>query len=154
MELTLHRKWKLPNYTIGNLYVDGVWVCNTLEDTDRDLYQGMSKDWIEQKKVYGETAIPYGRYRITMKVQSPKFSKKKMYSKCNGYLPRLINVPCWEGCLIHIGNYPQDTLGCVLVGYNKIKGAVVNSTTAFWKLYDLLKEADNRGEQIWITIQK
>ena len=50
MELTLHRKYRLPNYTIGKLYVNGQYYCDTLEDADRDLYQGMSKDWIEQKR--------------------------------------------------------------------------------------------------------
>lgn len=153
MELTLQRKWKLLKYSIGKLYVNGVYLCDTLEDTDRNLYQGMSKESISQKKVYGETAIPFGRYRITLNVQSPKFSKKKMYERCKGYLPRLLGVPCWEGVLIHIGNYPKDTEGCILVGYNKIKGAVVNSTTAFWKLYDMLEKANKRGEEIWITIQ-
>ena len=152
IELTLHRKWRLPKYSIGNLYVEGVWLCNTLEDTDRNLYQGMSKEWIAEKKIYGETAIPYGRYKITMKVQSPKYANKKQYEKCKGFIPRLLNVPCWDGVLVHIGNYPQDTLGCILVGYNKIKGAVVNSTTAFWKLYDILKKADDNNQEIWLTI--
>ena len=120
IELTLHRKYRLPKYSIGKLYINGQYFCDTLEDTDRNLYQGMSKEWIAEKKIYGETAIPYGRYKITMKVQSTK--------------------------------YPQDTLGCILVGYNKIKGAVVNSTTAFWKLYDILKKADDNNQEIWLTI--
>lgn len=154
MELTLHRKWRLPKYSIGKLYVNGKYICDTLEDTDRELYQGMSEDWIMENKVYGETAIPFGRYRITLNVKSPKYSKRKQYDKCKGYLPRLLNVPCWEGCLIHIGNYPKDTEGCILVGYNEVKGAVVNSTTAFWKLYDILKTANDRGEEIWLTIQR
>lgn len=154
MILTLYRKYRLPNYSIGKLYVDGKYMCDTLEDKDRDLYQGMSKELIQQKKVYGSTAIPYGKYKITMNVQSPKYSKRKQYQKCNGYLPRLIDVPCWEGVLIHIGNFPEDTLGCILVGYNTIKGAVTNSTTAFWQLYELLDKANKRGEEIWLVIQK
>ncbi len=154
LELTLHRKWKKDKYSIGNLYVDGKFFCNTLEDKDRNLFQGMSENDIMKRKVYGETAIPYGRYRITLKVQSPKYSKKKQYEKCNGYLPRLLNVPCWEGVLLHIGNYPADTAGCILVGKNEVKGAVVNSTTYFWKLYDILKKADEEGKEIWITIQQ
>lgn len=154
LELTLHRKWKKDNYTIGNLYIDDEFFCNTLEDKDRNLFQGMSKSDIEKRKVYSKTAIPYGRYRITLKVQSPKYSKKKQYEKCNGYLPRLLNVPCFEGVLLHIGNFPQDSAGCILLGKNEIKGAVVNSTTYFWKLYDILKKADDEGKQIWITIQQ
>ena len=154
MELTLYRKYRLPKYSIGKLYADGEYVCDTLEDTDRDLYQGMDLEWIQSKKVYGETAIPFGRYRITLKVQSPKYSKKKAYEKIKGYVPRILDIPGYSGVLIHIGNYPRDTEGCVLVGYNQVKGAVVNSTKAFWKLYDILLEADQKGEEIWLTIQK
>lgn len=154
MELTLYRKYRLPGYSIGKLYVDGKYVCDTLEDTDRDLFQGMGLDWITEKKVYGETAIPFGRYRITMKVQSPKYSRRKQYARCKGYLPRLLDVPGWEGVLIHIGNYPGDSAGCILVGKNTKKGAVLKSTETFWRLYNMLKAADGRGEKIWITIQK
>ena len=153
MEITLHRKYKLKDYTIGKLYVDGAYVCDTLEDTDRGLYQGMGETWLREKKVPGQTAIPFGRYRVTLKVQSPKYSKRKAYEKIDGYLPRLLEVPGYQGVLIHIGNYPKDTEGCILVGYNTKKGAVMNSTQAFWKLYDLLKAADDKKEEIWITIK-
>lgn len=153
MEITLHRKYKIKDYTIGKLYVDGVYVCDTLEDTDRGLYQGMGEAWLREKKVPGQTAIPFGRYRVTLKVKSPKYSKRKAYEKIDGYLPRLLEVPGYQGVLIHIGNYPQDTEGCILVGYNTKKGAVMNSTQAFWKLYDLLKAADDKKEEIWITIK-
>ena len=153
MELTLHRKWRKNGYSIGILYVDGVRFCDTLEDTDRGLDQSMTTKEIEEKKVYGETAIPYGRYEITMKVQSPKYKASKQYQKCKGYLPRLKNVKGYSGVLIHIGNYPKDSAGCILVGMNEVKGAVVNSTLWFWKLYDLLKAASDKGEKIWITIK-
>lgn len=153
MELTLVRKYKKKGYTIGELLINGKFFCSTAEDEDRGLYQGMDPEWIAEKKVYGETAIPYGRYRITLNVQSPKYSKKKQYDFCKGYLPRLIGVPGFDGILIHIGNYPKDTYGCILVGLNKVKGAVVDSTTWFKKLYDILKKANQKGEEIWITIQ-
>ena len=154
MELTLERKWRKDGYSIGRLYVNGKYFCNTIEDRDRELYQGMAVETILDKKVYCETAIPYGRYRITLKVQSPKYSMKKQYKRCNGYLPRLLNVPGYEGVLIHIGNYAKDSCGCILVGENTKKGAVLNSTTWFWKLYDIMKQADKKGEEIWITITK
>lgn len=153
MELTLIRKYKLANYTIGDLYIDGVWFCNTCEDKDRNLYQGMDLEWLKREKVYGETAIPYGRYKITMKVQSPKFANSKQYEKCKGYIPRLIDVPAYDGILIHIGNWAKDSYGCILVGENKVKGGVVNSTIWYWKLYDILKKADDEGKDIYITIQ-
>lgn len=152
INLLIVRKYRKPEYTIGNLYINGDFFCNTLEDTDRNLYQGMDEEWIISKKVYGETAIPYGRYRVTLGQQSEKFKNKSAYKFCKGFLPRLLKVPCWDGVLIHIGNYPKDTLGCILVGENKIKGGVVNSTKWFKQLYEILKAADERGEEIWITI--
>lgn len=154
MEVVVYRKYRLDRYTIGKLYIDGVYICDTLEDRDRNLYQSMSKDFIMEEKVYGETAIPYGRYRVTLKVQSPKYSKKKQYAKIKGYLPRLLDVPGFQGVLCHIGNYPEDSCGCILVGWNTKKGAVMNSTKAFWMVYDKMKEADDRGEEIWLTIQR
>ena len=153
MELTLIRKYKLSTYTIGKLYINGQYFCDTVEDKDRNLYQGMDLDWLKREKVYGETAIPYGRYKVTMKVQSPKFANSKQYEKCKGYIPRLENVPAYEGVLIHIGNWAKDSYGCILVGENKVKGGVVNSTIWYWKLYEILKKADDEGKDIYITIQ-
>ena len=152
MELTLHRKWKKKGYSIGLLYIDGVYLCDTLEDEDRGLTQEMTTKEIQEKKVYCETAIPQGRYEITMKVQSPKYKDKKAYQKCKGYLPRLKYVKGFDGILIHIGNYAKDSCGCILVGKNQVKGAVVNSTEWFWKLYDKLMSAMLKGEKIYITI--
>lgn len=153
MEITVIRKYKLKDYTIGKLYIDGTYFCDTIEDKDRNLYQGMELDWIKREKVYGETAIPYGRYKVTLKVQSPKFKGKKQYEKCDAYIPRLVNVPGFDGILIHIGNYAKDSYGCILLGENKVKGAVVNSTIWFWKFYDIVKKADDEGKDIYITIQ-
>lgn len=153
MEITLIRKYPKQTYTIGQLYINGKFFCNVLEDKNRNLYQGMSLEVIKEIKVYAETAIPYGRYRITLKIQSPKYSKRKQYAKCNGYLPRLLDVPGFEGVLIHIGNTAKDSAGCLLVGLNTEKGKVLKSTETFWKLYEILKDAEDKGEQIWITIQ-
>lgn len=153
MELSLYRKWKKDTYTIGILYVNGKRFCETLEDRDRNLYQGMSLEDIQRIKVYSETCIPYGRYRITLHRQSPKYAKKKAFQSINGYMPYLLNVPGFSGVLIHPGNWPSDSAGCILPGENKVKGAVVNSTTWFWKLYELMNAADKRGEEIWISIE-
>lgn len=143
MRLTLIRKWLKDDYTIGNLYVDGVCFCNTLEDKCRDVNKNGIFDG-DEKKVYGKTAIPYGTYDITIDVVSPKYSKRKAYDFCQGKLPRLLNVPHFEGILIHIGNHPEDTEGCILVGENKVKGALVNSTVTFKNLYaKLLTDKDN-----------
>ena len=154
MELTLERKWRKDTYTIGILYINGKRFCETCEDQDRNLYQGMGVDEIQRRKVYGETAIPYGRYRISMRRKSPKYSKKKQYEKCDGYVPYVRDVPGFSAILIHIGNTAKDSCGCILVGENKVKGQVVNSTATFWKLYDILKEADMRNEEIWLSVSK
>lgn len=153
MELKVKRKAKRETYVIGDLSIDEVFFSNTLEDTDRGLTSDMTDEQIKVIKQKGITAIPTGRYRVVMNVQSPKFSKYKQYEFCKGYLPRLVDVPGYKGVLIHIGNYPKDTDGCILVGKNTVKGAVMNSTATFKKLYDILKNADEAGEDIYITIE-
>ena len=156
MKLTLDRKWKKDTYTVGNLYVDGIYFCNTMEDKDRKLKKTWPLSQIKAAKVPNETAIPLGTYAITMRVKSPKFSAwnyKKSYGFCDGYVPRLLGVPGWDGVLIHIGNYATSSSGCILVGVNDRKGMVTKSTETFKKLWYILKAADDRGENISITIQ-
>lgn len=150
MELRLRRIARRETYTIGKLYIDGEYFCDTLEDTDRGLRQDMSLPVIRAKKRNGVTAIPTGRYKVTLKVQSPRFSKKAMYDFCKGYLPRLINVLGFEGVLIHVGNTAKDTEGCILVGRNTKVGKVLESRVTFTKLYERLKEADG---DIYIKIE-
>lgn len=156
MQLTLRRTYKKDTYTIGNLYVDGLWVCSTMEDKDRGLKKTWPLSQIKAVKVPNETAIPLGTYAITMRVQSPKFSQWKysrLYGFCKGYLPRLLGVPGFDGILIHIGSTAANSSGCILVGINDKKGMVTKSTETFQKLYSMLKAADERGENISITIQ-
>jgi len=128
--MQLKRIAKRDNYTIGRLYIDGEYFCDTLEDKVRDL--------TKEAKVYGKTAIPEGTYEVTLRVQSPRFSQKRQYDFCKGYLPRLLNVPQFEGVLIHVGNTASDTDGCILVGKNKVRGMVTESTDTFRRLYDRL----------------
>lgn len=154
MEIVVERKWPKATYTIGNLSVDGEWLCNTLEDTDRGLWIYDSLETIKSKKIYGETAIPKGRYKVDMDVISPKYSQVAYYRKLTrGYMPRLRNVPGFEGVLIHPGNGPEDTLGCILVGRNLAKGKVLQSRAYFEKLYKLMKDTHDRGGHIFITIK-
>ena len=156
MELTVKRIYNCKSYCIGHLYIDGLYFCDTLEDTDRGLKKTWPENQIKTVKVPGATAIPKGTYAVTMKVQSPKFSAykyRKQYGFCDGYLPRLLGVPGFEGVLLHIGNYAKDTDGCLLCGMNTKKGMVCNSTETFTKLYAKLKAADERMENISITIQ-
>ena len=153
MELLLRRIARRDTYTIGHLYIDGMYFCDTIEDKDRGICQSMQQSVIRATKRKGVTAIPTGRYRVTLDVKSPKFSMKKYektYGFCEGYLPRLINVPGFEDVLIHVGNTARDTDGCLLVGKNTRVGKVLESRVTFVKLYERLKEAK---DSIYITIE-
>jgi hypothetical protein len=153
MELKLKRIALRETYTIGKLYVNGVYICDTCEDKVRDLNKDGDLLDAGESKIQNQTAIPYGRYEVTIKVKSPKFSQKSIYNWCNGYLPRLLNVKHFDGILIHAGNTAQDSAGCILVGENKVVGKVINSMIALKKLYPVLKTASDRGEKIWISIE-
>lgn len=153
MELTLKRIALRDSYTIGRLYINGIYECDTLEDKVRDLNKDGDLNDAGEGKLYGKTAIPYGRYEITMKVQSPKYSQRASYAWCKGYLPRLLNVPHFDGILIHAGNTSEDSSGCVLCGENKVKGQVINSMATLKRLVPILKRVSDSGEKIWITIK-
>lgn len=150
MELLLKRIAKNITYTIGKLYIDGTYFCDTLEDTDRGLTSKMTINEITKVKVPHITAIPTGTYSVSLNVVSPKFGSQSFYkSLCGGKVPRLLNVPGYNGVLIHAGNQAADTDGCILVGQNKVVGQVINSKQTFTKFYTKIKEATS----IHLTIQ-
>lgn len=142
MKLEVKRIAKRNTYTIGKLYIDGKYFCDTLEDKDRGLKQYDSISSIKRFKIPSQTAIPTGTYEVIVN-KSPKF--KRM-------LPRLLNVPGFEGILIHRGNSDKDSSGCLLVGENKVVGKVINSTQYELKLVDILTKVQNNKEEITITI--
>ena len=153
MRLKLIRKYRKDTYSIGILYVNGVYFCETLEDTDRGLKQTDNINLIRSKKVPGETAIPLGTYKVLMDIVSQKYSKVEYYRNlCGGRMPRLKDVPGFEGILMHPGSTPLDTLGCILVGQNKVKGGLTKSRDTFRALYLKMAEAHKRGEEITIEI--
>lgn len=135
MKLELNRLYQKDTYTIGKLYIDGQYFCDTLEDKVRDL----SREY----KIPGKTAIPAGKYEIIVNV-SPRLQRK---------LPRLLNVPGFEGILIHRGNMAEDTAGCILVGENKAKGKVINSTDYEVKLTEMLERAMQKNDKITISVK-
>lgn len=153
MELILKRRFKGLKYTIGSLFINNEYFCDTIEDIDRYLDSSMSLEDIKNIKVYGETAIPYGTYKIDMNTISSKFKDRTWAKPYGGKLPRLLNVKGFDGVLIHVGNNEQDTLGCLIVGENKLKGKVINSTITFNNLMDRLLESHIAGEEIHITIK-
>lgn len=139
MKLTLKRITLRPTYTIGKLYIDDVYFCDTIEDTVRDLNKNGKFDNGE-KKVHSKTAIPYGIYEIKW-TYSPRFKK---------YTPQLMNVPSFEGIRIHAGNTSADTEGCLILGKNKQVGKVLNSRDTINKFYPIIKEACSNGK---VTIE-
>lgn len=153
MKIKVERRWPKPTYTIGRMYIDGLYYCNTLEDRDRGLRQGDTPASIKSRKVYGETAIPAGTYGVTLNVTSPKYAAVSWYWQlCRGKMPRLLNVPGFDGILIHPGNTALDSLGCILVGKNTKVGRLTESKATFKAVYKRLKEAADKGEEIAIEI--
>lgn len=151
MELTLIRRYRGSEYTIGDLYINGEKFCNTLEDIDRGLTQTTSLNEIKEKKIPRETAIPTGTYKITLNIVSPSFSKYDFYKRvCDGKLPRLLDVPGFDGILIHIGKTKENSAGCILIGDNTNVGILTNGKQRFKELYSkLLEDKDN----VTITIK-
>lgn len=147
MKLILKRMLFKETYTVGVLYINGIAFCNTLEDKDRGLDTAMPLEEIKKIKVYGETAIPYGNYKITLDVVSPKFSKKIFYKNiCNGKVPRLLDVPGFEGILIHVANGSEREhllSGCIGIGDFE-ETQLVHGKETFRDLYSrLLQDKDN-----------
>lgn len=142
MEILVKRIARRETYTIGKMYIDGKYVCDTLEDKDRGLKQTMPLEEIKEKKVYGKTAIPEGKYQVIWSY-SNKFKKS---------LPLLLNVPGYEGIRIHSGNTDVDTYGCILLGENKVVGKVINSIVTCNKVLPLISKACG-SEKVYITVQ-
>lgn len=141
MELRVERLWPRENYTVGRLYVNNEFFSNTLEDKIIDKNKNGIFDNGE-KKVYEESAIPYGKYKVIYN-WSPKFGRN---------LPRLLDVPHFEGILIHSGNTARDSAGCILVGKNTSKGMLSESRYTSDKLNEIIDAAQKRGEEITIEI--
>lgn len=139
MKLTLKRIALRQTYTIGKLYIDDAYFCDTLEDTVRDTNKSGKFDNGEQK-IKGKTAIPYGTYEIKW-TYSPRFKK---------YTPQLMNVPSFEGIRVHAGNTSADTEGCLILGENKQVGKVLNSRATINKFYPIIKKACSNGK---VTIE-
>ncbi len=145
MELILKRKYYNADYTIGRLYHGMSYLCDTLEPSTHGL---ANKAWTAPKiklakERYGSVAIPPGRY--------PLLVTKSL--RLGRWLPLLIGVKGFEGVRIHAGNTPHDTRGCILPGYNRRKGCVLESNACLRVIMKLLADAYGRGEAAWLTVE-
>lgn len=128
--MTLRRIANKKDYCIGRLYINGVYFCDTLEDTDRGLDDTMTEEDIKEMKVYGETAIPTGIYTVLL-TYSPKYKK---------VMPLINKVKGYSGIRIHSGNTAKDTEGCLLVGKNTKVGMVTDSRNTYNALFKRLQQ--------------
>lgn len=139
MQIVVNREYFTNLSSEGNLTLDNNHECYTIEDKDRNLESG-------GEKVYGETAIPRGIYKVKL-TYSPRFKQ---------ILPEILDVPGFTGVRIHWGNKPEDTEGCIIVGAtNKFKGDnfIGDSRVAWAKLMTKLKEAVANEEEITIEVK-
>lgn len=145
MKLKSIRKFKGEEYTISDLYIDGVLFSNILEDKVRtlvDLNHDGDFDDLNEGKIHGKIAIPAGTYKVII-TYSEHFKR---------VLPLLVDVHGYEGIRIHSGNTDIDTEGCIIIGKNDVKGKVTNSK--FWteQLISKIKSALDKKEEVTIEI--
>jgi hypothetical protein len=138
MKIKVVRQVFTDKSTIGSLYVNDVFFCYTLEDKDRGLDQSQSVFTIQAKKLFGITAIPYGKYPLIVN-KSPKFGR---------LLPRLQGIKGFDGVLIHRGNSAEHSHGCILVGYKKGTDCIMESTKAEADLITILQKESTHTIEI------
>ena len=124
MKLTLQRYLFAEDYTMGLLFIDGVYFCDTIEDK----YRGQN---LSKTKVANETCIPYGVYSVKI-TYSPKYKKN---------MPQILDVPYFSGVRIHSGNTAKDSSGCVIVGIKSENGRVLQSRKTYNDLIKRLETA-------------
>ena len=117
MKIKVDRIYKGESYTIGRMYLNGEYFCDTLEDAIRPV------------KIPNETAIPAGTYKVEV-TYSPRFKRN---------LPLLVDVPNYTGIRIHNGSNKDHTSGCILVGFNTSKGILSDSRKISDQLTNLLE---------------
>lgn len=153
VNVEVERAWKKADYTIGRFFVNGTRFHESLEDPDRGLDSAMSLDQIKAAKVYGQTAIPVGTYKLILSVY-PKYKDRSWAKKYNGLVPELIGVPGYSGVRIHPANNASEIEGCIAVGENKVRGGIINSQKTYCELMDkYLMPAWIAGEEMSITIR-
>ena len=136
MKLTLHRHTFGSVATLGDLFIDGIYFCRTLEDVDRKLE-------CDGEKVHGQTAIPRGAYDVIID-WSPRFKRE---------LPHVLDVPGFEGIRIHSGNKAEDSEGCILVGRDILNdNYITDSRNTLLGLMAKLEAVYERGDKIVLEV--
>ena len=130
MKLKLKRDLLNSSFTLGEMFIDGIHFCYTVEDVVRKL---------DEPKVFGKTAIPYGEYKVIVNM-SNRFKK---------LMPLLLNVKGFEGVRIHPGNTALDTEGCIIIGTTRTPNGVALSRECFARFMDKIKDA----KDITLTIE-
>lgn len=142
MEITINRYDKAEDWTRGLMFIDGVFECYTLEDEEREV------------KVWGETCVPDGRYKVELRKEGRFHNSYKNKFDFHEGMFHVIDVPNFKYILIHIGNYTKNTAGCLLVGQGVTKNGVLqNSTVAYKAMYKKIIKAFNNNEDVFITYE-
>lgn len=144
MDVLVIRQNFTDEYTEGRLYINGKYICDTLEDCDRNLDSSMSEDEIINKKIYGKTAIPTGRYKVIIDY-SNKFKKNLIH---------ILEVKCFDGIRCHSLNEASQSLGCIGVGKKTSNGWISESRKTYSIIHKIVSDAIDSGENVYITIQK
>jgi hypothetical protein len=142
VNLFLDRIFCKPTHTVGVLSIGERRFCDTLEDPVRDFNKDGDLEDAGEMKIYGETAIPYGRYPVVV-TMSPKFKRE---------LPLILDVKHFIGIRMHRGRFISNTSGCVLVGDNTKKAQLTNGEYYEKKLTAMLKAYIYAGEKIYINV--
>lgn len=129
------------NYTLGRVYLDNVFFCQSLEDEDRFLERSLEN--VSERKVYGRTAIPRGRYRLITSF-SNRFQR---------VLPAVLDVPGYSGIRIHGGNGPDDSLGCILVGQVRTSSGIAKCADTVQRIIDQIDDAAELGIETWLEVE-
>ena len=138
----MQRLWLRPGYTVGRLSLNDFILCNSLEDKVRDYNKDGDLLDAGEKKIFGETAIPYEKYRVIV-TYSPKFKRE---------LPLLLDVRHFKYIRMHAGKHAGHTLGCILVGENKIKGGLINGRMHEERITAMIKSFISKGCDVFINI--
>ena len=144
MEIDVIRFNSKEDFTDGLMYINGEFQVYTLEDEQRSV------------KVFGETRIPNGRYKVKLRNIGGFDSKylKRYGEDFHKGMLWVKDVPNFEYILIHVGNDDGDTAGCLLTGMTNNadeKGFIGGSTDAYKKIYPPIRDAILKGEEVFIN---